>query len=285
MKNRLSLSLALYNSGVFSMNRVKPVQQVLQPIKWAIAIWIGLTLSLAARAATEAVGSLAEAQGRVEINGAATQAGAELRLGMRVVTGAESRAVLKFADGQIVALKAESVFWIKNYRYTNKPEENRSATELLKGGMRFISGAIARENPEAIRIDTPVATIGVRGTEFSAVLGSLCLLVHQGTILVTAAGKTLAASAGQIVFVLDADSPPFFVPAPELRPHCYSPQQDDAPGTATTVGCTCLALLKSAPAGVVLTPTAEAGAAAAAAAAVGAVIVEKVRKEDPKASH
>ena len=217
---------------------------------------LGFILSTTAWAASEVVGSLAEAQGQVEINGAAAQAGAELRLGMRVVTGPESRAVLKFADDQIVELKPESAFWIKNYRYTPKSGENRSTMALLKGGLRFISGAIAKETPEAVRIDTPVATIGVRGTEFSAVLGSLCLLVHQGTVLVTAAGKTVAANPGQIVFVPDANSPPRLVPALELRSRCDSPQQNGAaPATTGTAGCTCLSLLKTAPAGVVLTPT------------------------------
>lgn len=256
------------------------------PLMLSMIVMLGFMLSATAWAASEAIGNLAEAQGRVELNGVAVQAGAELRLGMRVVTGAESQAVLKFADGQIVALRSESVFWIKNYRYASKPEDSRSATELLKGGMRFISGAIAKENPQAVRIDTPVATIGVRGTEFTAVLGSLCLLVYQGTVTVTAAGKTIAATAGQVVFVPDASSPPMFVPAPELRSLCDAPQKDGAaPAPTMTVGCGCLSLLKTAPAGVILAPTAAAiGAAAAAAAGAGAIIREEVRKDDPEAS-
>jgi hypothetical protein len=249
----------------------------------SMIVALGSILSATAWAAPEAIGNLAEAQGRVELNGAVVHAGAELRLGMRVVTGPESRAVLRFADGQIVALKSESVFWIKDYRYANnKPAESRSATELLKGGMRFISGAIARENPEAVRIDTPVATIGIRGTEFTAVLGSLCMMVYEGAITVTAAGKTVIASAGQIVFIPDANTPPQFMPAPELRSFCAAPPKGAVPTPTMAVGCGCLALLKTEPAGVVLTPTVEAGAAAAAV--IGAIIVEEVNKDDQRAS-
>jgi hypothetical protein len=259
------------------------------PLMLSMIVILGFMLSATAWAASEAIGSLAEVQGQVELNGVAVQAGAELRLGMRVVTGAESRAVLKFADGQVVALRSESVFWIKNYRYASKPENSRSATELLKGGMRFISGAIAKENPQAVRIDTPVATIGVRGTEFTAVLGSLYLLVHQGTVLVTAAGVTVTANPGEMVFVRGANSPPRKVPAPELGSQCDSLQRDGAaPEDTRTIGCTSSSLLATVPAGVVSTPAAgidaAAAAASAAAVAVGAILREEVRKDDPKAS-
>ncbi len=253
-----------------------------------------LLLNAVAWAAPEAIGELAEAQGRVEINGVPAPAGAELRLGMRVVTGADGRAVLKFLDGQTVNLHPDSVFWIKDYRYAkDKPQDNRSTTELLKGGMRFISGTMAKENPEVIRIDTPVATIGIRGTEFTAVLGSLCLLVHSGAVAVTAAGKTLVADAGQIVFVADADTPPRLVPAPELRAPCAPPRE--AGGGAPPAGCTCRSLLAVAATGAATTSSSAAAvtaisgglpsaATAAAAAAIGGVLIHQANQDDPDAS-
>lgn len=265
------------------MKRTHSVRRIPQPLLCTLMLLIGLAPSFAARSAPEVIGNLAEAQGRVELNGAAAQAGAELRLGMRVVTGPGSQAVLKFIDGQIVALKSESVFWIKNYRQAPKPAENRSTAELLKGGMRFISGAIARESPEAVRIDTPVATIGIRGTEFSAALGSLCLLVHRGTVLVTAAGKTVAANPGEMVFVRDTNSRPRLVPAPEAGYQCDAPQRDSAaPEDVRTIVCTCSSLLATIPDAILAS---DAGTrAAAAAAAASAVIVDKIRRDDPKAS-
>ena len=251
-----------------------------------LAALLGLLLSITAWAAPEAIGTLAEARGRVEINGVPASAGAELRLGMRVVTGADGRAVLKFLDDQTISLNPGSVFWIKNYRYAKgKPQDNRSTMELLKGGMRFISGTMAKENPEAIRIDTPVATIGIRGTEFTAVLGSLCLLVHQGAVAVTAAGKTVIAEADQMVFVADADTPPRLVPASELRAPCAPPRE--AGGAPPLVaGCTCRALLAVAPAGGAATAGGIPSAAmAAAAAAIGAaVLIPQTNQDEPDAS-
>jgi len=39
---------------------------------------------------------------------------------------------------------------------------------LLRGGLRAITGTISKFSPKAFRIKTPVATIGIRGTEFDA---------------------------------------------------------------------------------------------------------------------
>ncbi len=274
------------------------------PLTNLVALFGLLLLSTVAWAAPEAIGTLAEAQGQVEINGAPTSAGAELRLGMRVVTGANGRAVLKFLDGQTVNLNPSSVFWIKNYHYAkDKPQDNRSSLELLKGGMRFISGAMSKESPKAIRIDTPVATLGIRGTEFTAVLGSLCLMVHSGAVAVTAAGKTLVANANQIVFVADANTPPQLVPAPELRAPCAPPREAGgaAQPAAVTAGCACRSLLTTAATGAGATSSATAGAGAGAAATGGisstttaavaaavaggaAALIHHANQDDPDAS-
>ncbi len=267
-----------------------------------LAALLGLLLSTVVWAAPEAIGTLAEAQGRVEINGVAAPAGADLRLGMRVVTGVDGRAVLKFLDAQTINLHPDTVFWIKDYRYAKgKPQDNRSSVELLKGGMRFISGSMSKESPEAIRIDTPVATIGIRGTEFTAVLGSLCLLVHNGAVTVTAAGQTLVADTGQIVFVADAGTPPRLVPAPELRAPCTPPKEAGgaAPPAAVIAGCACRSLLAVAATGAATTSSSAASVAAttatvggipsaamatAAAATIGGVLIYQANQDEPDAS-
>ncbi len=45
-------------------------------------------------------------------------------------------------------------------------DNDGSALKLVKGGLRALTGAIAKQNPDAYRVDTPVATLGVRGIEF-----------------------------------------------------------------------------------------------------------------------
>lgn len=272
----------------------KPCQHV-RFARIGAVLLLGILANLTVWAAPETIGHLTEARGLVELNGAAATTGAELRLGMRVVTGTDGRAVLTFADGQTVLLGPDSVFWIKDYRHTkNQPRENRSTTELLKGGMRFISGTMAKETPEVVKIGTPVATIGIRGTDFTAVLGSLCLLVRDGAVIVTAASQSLVARAGQIVFVQNAATPPRLVPAPELRAPCAIPQDTGVavPPTTVTVSCACRDLLKMSAADVLIpSSTAATSTATTAAIAAGATIGVGIGaaillqdNEDPEAS-
>ncbi|QQS54089.1 MAG: FecR domain-containing protein [Candidatus Competibacteraceae bacterium] len=236
----------------------------IQALMTSLAALLGLLLSVVAWAAPEAIGTLAEAQGRVEINGVPTPAGAELRLGMRVVTGTDSQATLKFLDGQTINLDPETVFWIKNYRYAkDKPKNNRSSTALVKGGMRFISGAMSKESPQAIRIDTPVATIGIRGTEFTMTVGSDGLYLHviSGAVMVTAAGQTVTATAGQVVTVDSAGNPPSVGAAPPIL---------GSTATSTSAAVTTATIFTEKTAAI----------AAAVAAAVGTTIVVQQNNQD-----
>ena len=58
---------------------------------------------------------------------------------------------------------------IETYLYNG--DENDAATlSLVEGGLRVITGAMAKSNPENYKVRTPVALMGVRGTEFSVVL-------------------------------------------------------------------------------------------------------------------
>ncbi len=50
--------------------------------------------------------------------------------------------------------------------------QSRSFYVLLKGGFRSITGAIGKEDKAAYRVRTPVATIGIRGTDYTAVFCS-----------------------------------------------------------------------------------------------------------------
>ena len=94
----------------------------------------------------------------------------------RIITGEKSFAVLQFVDGAKVTVRPNSVRDIKEYRYSGG-DENAATLSLVQGGLRIITGAMAKSEPEAFKVETPVALMGVRGTEFSIVLcddGSIC---------------------------------------------------------------------------------------------------------------
>jgi hypothetical protein len=98
--------------------------------------------------------------------------------GETVVTEDNSTAVIKFEDGQVLALGQRTSFTIREYSY-NKQQVGASsaAFELLRGGLRFITGIIGSTNRNAVRIRAGNATIGIRGTDGTVVLDPVTQVV------------------------------------------------------------------------------------------------------------
>lgn len=113
--------------------------------------------------------------------------GAEINNGEAIVTGDSGRAQLRFSDGALISLQPGSEFKIDNYQYSGKGGgEEKGFFSLIKGGMRTITGLIGRSNRNNYQVTTSVATIGIRGTEYTAGLNPAGseLLVHTGEGLV-----------------------------------------------------------------------------------------------------
>jgi hypothetical protein len=101
---------------------------------------------------------------------------------------------------------------------------SRAVFRLLKGGFRAISGLIGKINHDEYQVTTPVATIGIRGTDYLAVicdatcaldpsiasvlppgvsaLGGLVTTVYAHSIVVTDAGGSVTLLEGQYLLVL-----------------------------------------------------------------------------------
>ncbi len=120
--------------------------------------------------------------------------------GTVIRTGDNSHAVLKFEDGEVVSMQANTTFQVRDYRYMPKREDQGSVLfSMYKGVMRFITGEIGQRNPAAFRLATPDATIRVRGTDFLvSILNNVTYSqVLAGTITVTNAAGMRVLSAGQ----------------------------------------------------------------------------------------
>lgn len=76
---------------------------------------------------------------------------------------------VRFTDESVVALRANSQYKIDDYKFSEKGDSDRSIFLLLKGGMRTITGLIGKRNPDAYQVRSTTATIGIRGTHFTAV--------------------------------------------------------------------------------------------------------------------
>ena len=93
----------------------------------------------------------------------------------QVITGDKSFAMLQFIDGAIVTVRPHSKIIIEQYVF-NGGDEDAALLNLMEGGLRIITGAITKSRPESYKVKTPVALMGVRGTEFAIMLcdGQIC---------------------------------------------------------------------------------------------------------------
>ncbi len=82
----------------------------------------------------------------------------------KVITLGKSRAQILLIDQTAINLSQNAEIIIDKFVFGT--EEDTVALKVSKGTFRFISGKVATKSPERVNVETPVATIGVRGTEF-----------------------------------------------------------------------------------------------------------------------
>lgn len=73
---------------------------------------------------------------------------------------------ISLSDETLLSLGPNSVMVIDRYAFNPVTREGRVETSILKGTFRFVTGLIGWLNPGAIKVTTPTAVIGVRGTDF-----------------------------------------------------------------------------------------------------------------------
>ena len=82
----------------------------------------------------------------------------------KITTDSDARLQLRFEDGTRFFVGPDAELAVEEFIYNSAGQENSFSSRILKGSFRFITGLIAREKPEAMEVNTSVATIGVRGT-------------------------------------------------------------------------------------------------------------------------
>jgi hypothetical protein len=83
-----------------------------------------------------------------------------------VETGEDGTLGITFKDNTRVSLGPNSQLAVNEFVYAPAEEEYSFVTRLTRGTLFFISGVIAKLAPETVSIETPSASIGVRGTRF-----------------------------------------------------------------------------------------------------------------------
>jgi len=92
--------------------------------------------------------------------------GGALHTGDRVITGPQGAATLALLDGTVMELGANSTADLTQFHFDSTTHEGGMLVELARGTMRMITGLIAKTQPEQVKVKTPTAVIGVRGTDF-----------------------------------------------------------------------------------------------------------------------
>lgn len=189
-------------------------------IRWLLRGCLLAWLLLAPAQAAEVAARVQFVFGQV----GATDAGGESRLlrrGDEVHTGdtlhsaAASAAQLVFRDNSRMAVRANTTVRIESYHYdADDRAGSNSLIALLKGAVRSITGLIGKHNRRNVALVTPVATIGIRGTDYEVVhvngstadrdlrgLAGTYNKVYSGATLLQSAQGSLPLDAGQVGFV------------------------------------------------------------------------------------
>ena len=159
-----------------------------------LALFFAALLTLAAGQAFAQVAYVHDMTGTATAtSGTAQRAlkiGDTLNAGATVTTGAKSTAVIKFEDGHIAALAENSSFRIADYRYNKaRPREGSVVLNVLRGGLRMITGVIGTNNRDNVKVQVGTATIGIRGTDltvyYNVIAQTITAAVAAGEVAMT----------------------------------------------------------------------------------------------------
>jgi hypothetical protein len=89
------------------------------------------------------------------------------------VKTSQGKVGITFADDTRVQVNENSRLVIDDFVYDPKSKTGKLALNMASGTVRYASGAIAHNSPAKVAINTPTATIAVRGTDFTATVDEL----------------------------------------------------------------------------------------------------------------
>ncbi len=156
----LGIWIALVIAAVVTFSDVTVAQTGSEPTRAAvdpIGKFVAVTGSVAVERASAVV-----VQASVSDGAAPVKEGDLVYRGDVIVTGAESKANLVFADGTAFNVSGNARMELNEFVYNPNGKTNTSLFSLLKGTFTFVAGKIAKTGN--MRLDTPVATMGIRGT-------------------------------------------------------------------------------------------------------------------------
>lgn len=139
--------------------------------------------------------------------------GGSIAVGDRIETTANGHVHVRFVDNAVVSVRPESVLEVQSYRFdATNPQANEVRLKVAQGVTRSISGAATDADKSRFRLNTPIAAIGVRGTDFIVQAGAndARATVASGAIVMSPIGNGCSADglgpcSGRAAQLLSAD--------------------------------------------------------------------------------
>ena len=94
------------------------------------------------------------------------QPGTPVAQGSVLKTAAKSSMGVTFKDETVMSFGPDTELTVDEYLYAPSQGKLKLGSKLAKGSMNYVSGVIAKLNPDGVSVQTPSGTIGVRGTQF-----------------------------------------------------------------------------------------------------------------------
>ncbi len=167
------------------------------------AVLVCLTVGSACALATDLAGSVSFVIGDANVitedgKTRGVSRGESINAGQTLQTGATGHIHLRMVDGAFVSIRPQSRLRIEDYKYdAANPANNRIKFVLEKGVARSITGRAGEASKENYRLNTPLAAIGIRGTDFvvQATDNITRVTVQSGAVVMAPLASDCLASA------------------------------------------------------------------------------------------
>ena len=143
--------------------------------RYAIAAFAAVALSLIAvsspRAQDKPIGQVKTISGDAAIvrnnNRLPAKPGDSVFQKDTIETGADGTIGITFIDNTVMATGPNSEVAMEEYTFDSSNFTGKMTTDMRKGTLSMVSGDIAKSSHDAMKVRTPAAILGVRGTHFA----------------------------------------------------------------------------------------------------------------------
>ena len=131
---------------------------------------VSAALAAAAPALASDAGQVKTAKGTVHVErdgkSLPARVGMPIRQSDALVTGADGSVGVTFSDNSLLSTGPNSVLVVDRYSFDSTTHAGRFDASLKKCTLAVVSGKMVKQSPDAMKVRTPAAIMGVRGTEF-----------------------------------------------------------------------------------------------------------------------